>query len=136
MPDYQFEDTTLAALYNAFCPWEERDDFRFYFPLVMSARAVLDVGCGTGQLLHRARELGHRGRLCGMDPARGMLAQARKRLDIEWILGDLSSVRFEGEFDLVVMTGHAFQVLLDDDELRASLVAVRRALSADGRFAF
>jgi hypothetical protein len=65
-----------------------------------------------------------------------MLAQARKRSDIEWILGDLSSVRFEGEFDLVVMTGHAFQVLIEDDDLRASLAAVRAALSADGRFAF
>lgn len=65
-----------------------------------------------------------------------MLAQARKRSDIEWILGDLSSVRVEGVFDLVVMTGHAFQVLLDDDELRAFLAAVRTALSPGGRFAF
>ena len=38
----------------------------------------------------------------------GMLAQARKRPDIEWILGDLASVPWDGEFDLVVMTGHPF----------------------------
>ena len=50
------------------------------------------------------------GRLCGLDPAAGMLEQARKRSDIEWILRDLSSVSFDREFDLVVMTGHAFQV--------------------------
>ena len=34
----------------------------------MAAPSVLDVGCGTGRLLHRAREAGHAGRLCGVDP--------------------------------------------------------------------
>ena len=102
----------------------------------MAAPAVLDVGCGTGALLHRARETGHSGRLCGLDPAVGMLAQARKRSDIEWVLGDLTSANWEREFDLVVMSGHAFQVLVDDDELRTSLAAIRRALTENGRFAF
>jgi ubiquinone/menaquinone biosynthesis C-methylase UbiE len=104
--------------------------------MVMSARAVLDVGCGTGALLHRARESGHTGRLCGLDPAAGMLEQARKRSDIEWILGDLASIRSEREFDLIVMTGHAFQVLVEDRDLRAALAAIRSALTGDGRFAF
>jgi SAM-dependent methyltransferase len=104
--------------------------------MVMSARAVLDVGCGTGALLHRARDEGHKGRLCGLDPAPGMLVQARKRADIEWFLGDLSTVSFDREFDLVGMTGHAFQVLLSDDEIRSALAAIRQALTDDGRFAF
>lgn len=43
---------------------------------------------------------------------------------------------FESEFDLAVMTGHAFQFLVDDEELRASLAAIRRALAPGGRFAF
>ena len=136
MVDHQFSDAGLAALYDVIHPWEQRADFRFYLKLVMSAEAVLDVGCGTGALLHRARESGHRGRLCGLDPAVGMLEQARRRSDIEWILGDLSDARWNQEFDLVVMTGHAFQVLLDDDELRAALVAARSALTDEGRFAF
>jgi len=103
---------------------------------VMSAPAVLDVGCGTGALLHWARRAGHAGRLCGLDPAAGMLKQARKRPDIEWVQGDLGSVAFHQEFDLVVMTGHAFQVLVGDDELRAALAAIRSALRTGGRFAF
>jgi SAM-dependent methyltransferase len=134
--DRQFSDAGLAELYDVFHPWDCRDDLGFYLPLVMSAEAVLDVGCGTGALLHRARQVGHAGRLCGLDPAGGMLEQARKRSDIDWILGDLASVRWDQQFDLVVMTGHAFQVFVEDDELRASLAAIRSALTEDGRFAF
>jgi len=55
------------------------------------------------------------------------LDQARRRSDIEWVHGDLSSVRWDGEFDLVVMTGHAFQEFVADDD-RAELAVE----SADG----
>ncbi len=136
MVDRLFADAGLAALYDRFCPRAQRADFDFYLPLVMSAKSVLDAGCGTGALLQEAREAGHAGRLCGLDPASGMLAQARKRSDIEWILGDLASTQWDSEFDLVVMTGHAFQVLIEDDEVRRSLAASRSALTDDGRFVF
>ncbi len=136
MVDRLFSDAGLAVLYDALCPRVERADFDFYLPLVMSAQAVLDVGCGTGSMLHEAREAGHRGRLCGLDPAEGMLAQARRRPDIEWVLGDLTAAAWKGEFELVVMTGHAFQTLVADHELHASLAAIRAALTPDGRFAF
>jgi ubiquinone/menaquinone biosynthesis C-methylase UbiE len=132
--DRQFSDAALAALYDAFCA--DSSDFAFYLPMVMSAQSVLDVGCGTGALLHAAREAGHAGRLCGLDPADGMLQQARRRSDIDWILGDLTTVAWDREFDLVVMTGHAFQVLLGDDELRVALAAMRSALADAGRLAF
>jgi SAM-dependent methyltransferase len=134
--DRHFSDLGLAALYDAFCPWERRSDFGFYLPLVMSAEAVLDVGCGTGALLHGARDAGHAGRLCGLDPADGMLRQARQRSDIDWVLGDLAAASWDQEFDLAVMTGHAFQVFVGDDEIRASLRAIHSALTDDGRFAF
>ena len=122
--EHQFVEGRLAALYDVFYPPEERADFAFYLPLVMAARSVLDVGCGTGALLRMAREAGHAGRLCGLDPAAGMLNQARRRADIEWVQGDLASVGWDGEFDLVVMTGHAFQEYVEDDEIR---VALRRS---------
>ena len=136
MPDRLFDDPELAALYDLFSPCDGRADFAFYLPLVMSAKAVLDVGCGTGALLHRARIEGHKGRLCGLDPARGMIEQARRRSDVEWVLGDLASVAWEGEFDLIVMSGHAFQVFVGDDELRVALAAIRSALTKGGRFVF
>ena len=34
------------------------------------------------------------------------------------------------------MTGHAFQVFVEDDQLHASLAAIRSALTEDGRFVF
>ncbi len=113
-----------------------RPDLAFYLPLVASAEAVLDVGCGTGQLLHQARAAGHPGRLCGLDPAPAMLDRARLRTDVEWVIGDLGSASWDREFSLVVMTGHAFQVLLTDDVLSGALAAIRRALGDDGRFVF
>ncbi len=136
MPEHQFTADRLAALYDRFYPPEGRADFAFYLPLILAARAVLDVGCGTGALLRMAREAGHTGRLCGLDPAAGMLNQARRRADIAWIHGDLATARFARPFDLIVMTGHAFQESTTDGAIRAALAAIRAALAADGRFAF
>ncbi|WP_378731215.1 methyltransferase domain-containing protein [Nocardia brasiliensis] len=137
MVDRVFDEVRLAALYDSFSPWEGRGDFTFYLPLVMGARSVLDVGCGTGALLRRARVDGHSGRLCGVDPARGMLEVARERGDIEWVLGDAGAIRgWDRQFDLVVMTGHAFQVLVGDDELRTTLAVIAAALTDAGSFAF
>ncbi|MEU6463957.1 class I SAM-dependent methyltransferase [Streptomyces sp. NPDC046976] len=135
MVDHSFADLSLAALYDSLNPWGPGDDF--YLGLVRRAGAVLDVGCGTGQLLRRARAEGHRGRLMGLDPAAAMLVQARAaRPDVEWVLGDTRVRRWEAEFDLVVMTGHAFQALVGDEEIRGCLRAVRAALRPGGRFVF
>ncbi|MFI1724554.1 class I SAM-dependent methyltransferase [Streptomyces sp. NPDC020489] len=135
MVDRSFADLSIAALYDSLNPWGRGDDF--YAGRVMSAPTVLDVGCGTGRLLARCREMGHPGRLTGLDPAAAMLVQARRREPrVEWVLGDLGSVAWRGEFDLVTMTGHAFQEILGDDELRTALRAVRAALADGGRFVF
>lgn len=133
-PDRLFSDARLAALYDGFCA--ERPDFAFYLPLVMSARSVLDIGCGTGGLLKLARANGHDGLLCGIDPAAGMIAVARQRDDIDWLLGTLDDLDGARRFDLIVMTGHALLVFVEDDAIRAMLRAVRGALNDGGRFAF
>ncbi|CAN5802481.1 class I SAM-dependent methyltransferase [soil metagenome] len=129
-----YSDEEAAALYDVLNAWGPSDDF--YLALVMEAASVLDVGCGTGAMLHRARQEGHVGRLCGLDPDRASLGVARRRTDIEWVDGTAAAMEWDSEFNLAIMIGHAFQVLVGDDELRDSLTAIRRALTAGGRFAF
>ncbi|MFE1168528.1 class I SAM-dependent methyltransferase [Nocardiopsis sp. NPDC058789] len=144
MVDRHFSAPELADLYDSFHPWRSSPQDDFYLDLVMGARSVLDVGCGTGKIQRVARERGHTGRLVGLDPADAMLEVGRRdRDDVEWTLGDLVSGPrsraagpFEDAFDLVMMSGHAFQVFTTDEEVRANLAAVRRALTPDGRFVF
>jgi ubiquinone/menaquinone biosynthesis C-methylase UbiE len=129
-----YSDADAAALYDVLNPWGPSDDF--HLRSVMAAPSVLDVGCGTGMLLHRARREGHSGRLCGVDPHEAALTRARIRPDVEWICGTAASLTFDGEFAHALMASNAFQCLVSDEELRASLAAIRRALRDGGTFAF
>ncbi|MFF0307877.1 class I SAM-dependent methyltransferase [Streptosporangium sp. NPDC004379] len=133
-----FSDADAAALYDLTNPWDAAryPSDAFYDDLVMAADAVLDVGCGTGSMLRHARESGHSGRLAGIDPDRAALERARRRTDVEWHEGTAADISWDREFDLATMTSNAFQCLVDDDELRASLTAIRTALRDGGRFAF
>ncbi|WHM40391.1 class I SAM-dependent methyltransferase [Streptomyces sp. BPTC-684] len=133
-----FSDDDAAALYDLLNPWDPGrwPADAYYDGLVMAADTVLDVGCGTGAMLHRAREHGHTGRLVGLDPDRAALGRARLRTDVEWVEGTAADARWQGEFDLVTMVSHAFQCLVTDDDLRASLAAIHTALRPGGRFAF
>lgn len=129
-----YSDAEAAALYNVLNPWGPSDDF--YLSLAMAAPSVLDVGCGIGTMLHRARSAGHTGRLTGIDPDRAALDVARRRSDIEWIESTAAAMTWDREFDLAVMMSHGFQCFVTDDELRASLRAIHRALVDGGRFVF
>lgn len=127
-----------AALYDLLNPWDpaRSPGDRFYADLLMAADSVLDVGCGTGMTLHHARAQGHPGRLVGLDPDAASLRRARRRTDIEWLDGRATDAPPGTDFDLAIMTGHAFQCLLTDDDIRDSLAAVRAALRPGGRFVF
>ncbi len=129
-----YSDADAAALYDILNPWGPSDDF--YLSHVMASPSVLDVGCGTGMLLHRARESGHTGRLCGIDPDNASLDRARTRDDVMWVEGRAEDMVWEREFELTIMASNAFQVFVTDDELRSALAAIREALVPGGRFVF
>lgn len=139
--DPAYENERLAALYDVLNKWTPHDDedemAAFYLGYLMPAGSVLDVGCGTGELLCRARRAGHRGDLVGLDPAPGMLAVARgKRDDIRWLRGRAERLDVGRTFELVTMTGHAFQELTDDDVTTAALRGFHRHLEPGGRLVF
>lgn len=132
-----FSDAEVAHLYDVMSPWDPaRSEVAFCTELVMAADAILDVGCGTGSMLHHARDLGHVGRLVGLDPDQSMLERARRRTDIEWVSGVAADAVWDREFDLATMTSNAFQCLIADEEVRASLAAIRGSLRDGGRFVF
>jgi SAM-dependent methyltransferase len=130
-----YDDVDDARLYDVQNPWGPGDEF--YRALVPPDGDVLDVGCGTGSLLARLRADGSRGRLVGVDPGAGMLAVAREKApDVEWVHDHLRPGAYDAEFDLVTMTGHAFQELRTDAEVAEVLRGMRDAVRPGGRVAF
>jgi SAM-dependent methyltransferase len=66
-----------------------------------------------------------------------MLAEAaRADTRVVWLHGDARTIDVGRRFELATMTGHAFQVLLTDDDVWAVLSNVWRHLEPGGRFAF
>jgi len=132
--DYQ--NTQIAEIYDLLNPRGQDSDFYLSLAGVRPC-SVLDLGCGTGVLCCALSQRGHR--VTGVDPAAAMLAVARSKPhaeEVEWIESSAQSCRTERRFDLIVMTGHAFQVLLTDAEALAVFETMRGHLEEGGRVAF
>lgn len=135
-PDLHYTDPRLARLYDQDCGWGT--DSAFYLALAgPEPMRILDLGCGTGILSNAYAELGHG--VTGVDPAPAMLAIAREKPQanrITWVTGTAQSFSNAERFDLIVMTGHAFQVLQTDAEISAAFTMMRDHLASGGRVAF
>jgi demethylmenaquinone methyltransferase/2-methoxy-6-polyprenyl-1,4-benzoquinol methylase len=92
---------------------------------------VLDVAMGTGLVAREAIGIvGDRGRVIGVDPSPGMLAQARAALNATAVVGVGQSIPFASDaFDFVSM-GYALRHLPD---LRAAFAEFYRVLKPGGR---
>ena len=135
-PSESYADPRLAALYDALNPAGASTAFYLSLPGAPPSR-ILDMGCGTGLL---ACEFATRGYdVTGADPAAAMLATARGRPggdQVRWIQADAAGLATGTSFDLVIMTGHVFQLLLEDRDIRAALRTLARHLAPGGRLAF
>ena len=132
--DRLFRDPALARFYDLDNGWG--DDLEYCRGLARDAGSILDLGCGTGLLLSR---LAGRRTLVGVDPATAMLEVARKQPGgegVTWIEADARSLRLDLRFDLIILTGHAFQVFLTDDDQHAVLSVIAEHLAPGGRFIF
>ncbi len=138
VPDPAFADPRLAVLYDVL--EDDRSDLDAYEALAeeVSARSVVDIGCGTGSLAVRwaARGLS----VVGVDPAAASLEVARRKPHadrVTWVHGDATALADRGAAaDLAVMTGNVAQVFVDDEDWAATLAAVHDCLRPGGWFAF
>jgi SAM-dependent methyltransferase len=136
VPDAQYTDPRLAALYD---PLEgERPDLDLYLAIAgeLGARTALDVGCGTGTLAVLLAEAGLR--VLGVDPAEASLAVARSRPGadrVDWLLGDAGTLP-PLAVDLATMTGNVAQAILDEEDWIGALGGIRDALTPAGHLVF
>lgn len=134
--DLLYTDPRLVAVYDLFNAGDR--DFAFYAAAIGAARRrILDLGCGTGTFVRRLAAAGHD--VVAIDPAPAMIDYARRQPGadtVRWFACALDGLPPGAPFDAVVMTGHAFQCLLTDDDIDATLRGVRRVLAGSGHFLF
>jgi len=134
--DRLYDDPELAQFYDLENEWAA--DLDYCRNLADGYSSVLDLGCGTGLF---AASLTQRSgcEVFGVDPAAAMLAIAAKRPGgerVRWVQGDGRTIRLDRRFDLVVLTGHAFQVFLTEEDRIAALRTIAAHLTPKGRFVF
>ncbi|MEP2978254.1 MAG: class I SAM-dependent methyltransferase [Lentilitoribacter sp.] len=129
-----YSDPELAKFYEV--NDHDRLDYETILELAKDARSVLDIGCGTGVL---SAALSINSDVTAVDPARAMLEIAKRNFDqtnVEWIEGDAREVRLARKFDFIVMSGHAFQVFLDEQDQLSVLKTIAEHLADCGTFIF
>ncbi len=132
--DRLYDDPDLVQFYDLENGWGP--DFDFCVGLAADARSVLDLGCGTGELTAKLSETCE---VVGIDPAASMLEVARRRPGgerVTWMEGDARGLRLDRRFDLILLTGHAFQVFLAPEDQLAALRTMALHLTPRGRFLF
>jgi SAM-dependent methyltransferase len=136
LPDLHYEHPRLAAIYDLESGWSADRDF--YLALAGEGRKrILDLGCGTGLICNAYAALGHE--VTGADPSAAMLDVARCKShgnEIEWAQSFAQDFRSAKRFDLIIMTGHAFQVLLDEADILATFSTMRGHLAEGGLIVF
>jgi len=94
-------------------------------------RVVLDVGCGTGRLLRKAKVCWPKAQFIGVDPAEGMIENARRLMpDAKFCVGQAESLPLpDASVDLVFSTV-SFNFWQDQEK---GLGEIRRVLQVGGR---
>lgn len=125
-PTSIYDNPRLAEIYDLDSGWSMDRDF--YLSLTGSTRQkILDLGCGTGLICDAYAAKNHD--VTGVDPSAAMLRVARQKphgKKIKWIQSFAQTYHSDKFFDLIIMTGHAFQVLLEDSEIQATFAVMRR----------
>jgi ubiquinone/menaquinone biosynthesis C-methylase UbiE len=97
--------------------------------------AILDIGCGFGDLIIRLKKEGHRGKLTGIDISEGMIKEAKensKGLDIQFGVSNAEELPFKKEtFDLIICKHSLYHF-----ELKKAIREIERCLKPEGILIF
>jgi len=134
----------IARLYDHVGAYRSRTDVGFYVEEAeVAGGTVLEVGCGTGRVLVPTARAGIT--ITGLDASAPMLEVARARVAAEaeavrervtLLQADMRDFDLGTTFPLVTMPFRPFQHLVEVEDQRACLAAVRRHLARGGRFVF
>lgn len=128
-PNYDIEEGERSA-----------ERIAFYCDLAKTVGGpVLEIACGSGLVTLPIAAQGLD--VTGIDLARPMLEHARKKaesqkLSIRWVEADARSFELGKKFQLIYLTGNAFQAFLRREDQEALLASVKRHLLPEGVFAF
>lgn len=131
-------DFTSSYRPGAVRPWDIHGPQPAFARLQKSGKIgkkVLDVGCGTGELVLYLASLGHQ--VVGLDSVPTALAEARGKakhrgLKVKFVAGDALDMKLKGRFDTVLDSGlfHIFGPV----QQRRYLAQVARLLKPGGNF--
>ena len=127
------------ALYDVLLPISARQ-LTFYRTLADRQRgAVLELACGTGQLIVPIASMGQL--TTGLDLSSAMLAAARRRAAdagarVELVEGDMRNFDLGQRFALIFVARNSLLHLSEPDEFATLLAAVRSHLAPGGILAF
>ncbi|WP_299210530.1 class I SAM-dependent methyltransferase [uncultured Tateyamaria sp.] len=134
--DEHYKEQTLVELYDTVNA--SRNDFDFYRARLPDPPSrILDVGCGTGTFAIELSVAGYA--VTGIDPAGAMIAAGRAKPgaeDVRWVVGEVSDLDQDMRFDAAIMTGHAFQCLLRDDQIMGLFQNMAQRLAPGASFWF
>ncbi|MDE5413846.1 class I SAM-dependent methyltransferase [Alkalihalobacillus sp. MEB203] len=134
----------FAYLYDQLmkdAPYDEwlnftKDKLHLYLP---EASELLDVGCGTGELLLRLAKAGYD--VTGVDLSSDMLVVANKKVEAEKVTAklfeqDMRDLEGLGHFDAVLTYCDSLNYLPNEDDVQAALSAFNRSLKDNGLLIF
>lgn len=128
---------TRPDLYDSVHGGPAKGELAFYQrQAARTGSRVLELACGTGRLTVPLAQGGLR--LTGLDRSVAMLAEGRRRADVEgtavqWVCADMRDFALSAAFDLIFIPINSLCHLEDAGDVRACLAAVRRHLAPGGR---